>query len=137
MLSLIFGPWVKTEYYFNVGSGFHSNDARGTTITADPKSGDPANRVTPLVRSKGVEVGARTEVVPGLQSALALYRLDFDSELVFIGDAGTTEPSRPSRRYGIEFNNYYKPANWLTIDANLAFAHARFNAFDPAGGSRT
>jgi hypothetical protein len=32
-LSLIFGPWSKTEYFVNWGYGFHSNDARGTTLT--------------------------------------------------------------------------------------------------------
>jgi outer membrane receptor protein involved in Fe transport len=89
--------------------------------------------VVPLVRSKAVEVGARTEIVPGLQSSLSLYRLDFDSELLFVGDAGSTEASRPSRRYGIEFNNYFKPARWLTIDADLAFARARFRDDDVAG----
>jgi hypothetical protein len=133
-LSLIFGPWAKTEYYFNAGSGFHSNDARGTTITVDPKG--PAisqDRVSPLARSKGVEVGVRTEIIPGLQSSLAVYRLVSDSELLFVGDAGSTEASRPSRRVGIEFNNYYKPTKWLTIDADLAFARARFRDVDPAG----
>jgi hypothetical protein len=133
-LSLIFGPWAKTEYYFNVGKGFHSNDARGTTITVDPK--DPtvaADRVPGLVRSNGVEVGARTEIVPGLQSSLSLYRLDFDSELIFAGDAGSTQASRPSRRVGAEFNNYYKATKWLTIDTDLAFARARFRDSDPVG----
>ncbi|WP_089398176.1 TonB-dependent receptor domain-containing protein [Noviherbaspirillum humi] len=132
-LSFIFGPWAKTEYYLNVGTGFHSNDARGATISVDPASGNPVNRVTPLVRSKGMEVGMRSEIIPGLQSTLALYRLDFDSELLFIGDAGTTEASRPSRRYGIEFNNYYKPTSWLTLDADIAFARARFRDADPVG----
>ncbi|RJF92654.1 TonB-dependent receptor [Noviherbaspirillum saxi] len=132
-LSLIFGPWAKTEYYFNIGSGFHSNDARGTTITIDPASGEAADRVPPLVRSKGAELGIRTEIIPGLQSSFSVYQLDFDSELVFVGDAGTTEAGRPSRRLGFEFNNYYKPTDWLTIDADLAFARARFRGFDPTG----
>ncbi len=130
---MVFGPWAKTEYYFNVGSGFHSNDARGTTIGVDPKTGDAANRVLPLVRSKGVEVGARSEIIPGLQSALSVYRLDFASELVFAGDAGTTFAGRPSRRTGFEFSNYYKPLPWLTVDADVSFARARFRDFDPAG----
>jgi hypothetical protein len=133
-LSLIFGPWARTEYYFNIGTGFHSNDARGTTISVDPKAPESAvERVPPLVRSRGIEVGARTEFIRGLQSSLSLYRLDFDSELVFVGDAGNTEPGRPSRRTGVEFNNYYKPVSWLTIDADLAFARARFKDHDPAG----
>ena len=132
-LNLIFGPWAKTEYYVNLGGGFHSNDARGATITVDPKSGDPADKVAPLVRSKGYEVGARTSLVPGLQTSLSIYRLDFDSELIFAGDAGTTQAGRPSTRTGFEFANYYKLQDWLTVDADIAFARARFRDADPVG----
>jgi len=132
-LSLVFGPFEKTEFYVNAGTGFHSNDARGTTIRVDPKSGDPVDPVTPLVRSKGYEVGARTSFLPGLQTSLALYRLDLDSELLFIGDAGGTEATRPSRRTGFELANYYKLNDWLTVDADIAFARARFKDDAPEG----
>ena len=132
-IALVFGPWARTEYYLNAGEGFHSNDARGTTITVDPKSGDPAEPVPGLVRSKGLEFGARSEIIPGLQSSLSVYVLDFDSELTFSGDAGSTEAGRPSRRTGIEFSNYFKPTDWLTIDADLAYARARFRDSDPIG----
>ena len=132
-LALIFGPWSRTEFYVNAGGGFHSNDARGATIAIDPKTGDPADRVTPLVRSKGYELGMRTEPLPGLQTSLALYRLDFDSELLFVGDAGTTEAGRPSRRIGFELANYYRLSDWLTVDADIAYARARFRDSDAAG----
>ena len=134
-LSLIFGPWAKTEYYFNIGSGFHSNDARGTTISFDPKNPTiSATREQPIVGSNGFEIGARTEIIPGLQSSLTLYRLDFDSELLFAGDAGSTaDTGRASRREGFEFSNYYKPVSWMTIDADVAYARARFRNFDPVG----
>ena len=120
-----------TEFYVNAGGGFHSNDARGTTLTVDPKSGDPAAKVSPLVRSRGYELGVRTSVVPGLQTSLSVYQLDFDSELTFAGDAGTTQAGRPSRRTGFELANYYKLSDWLTVDADLAFARARFRDNDP------
>ncbi len=132
-LSFVFGPWAKTEFYVNAGSGFHSNDARGTTIRVDPKTGDAVDRVTPLVRSKGAEVGLRGNWLPGLQTSLSVYQLDFASELLFVGDAGTTEASRPSRRRGFELANYYKLSNWLTVDADVAFARARFRDADPVG----
>ena len=132
-LGLVFGPFGRTEYYLNAGGGFHSNDARGTTISVDPASGEPATRVTPLARSKGVEIGMRTEPLPGLQSSLAIFMLDLDSELLFIGDAGATEASRPSRRVGFELTNYYRPNRWLTLDADLAFASARFRDDAPEG----
>ena len=132
-LNLIFGPWAKTEFYVNLGSGFHSNDARGTVITLDPKTGSAVDPVTPLPRAKGFELGLRTSLLPGLQTALSLYRLDMASELVFVGDAGTTEAGRPSRRVGFELANYFKLSDWLTIDADLAFAQARFKDNAPEG----
>jgi outer membrane receptor protein involved in Fe transport len=133
-VSLIFGPWAKTEYFVNFGSGFHSNDARGTVITVDPNPpNEPVDPVDPLVRTKGFEVGVRTQIIPNLESSLALWVLEQDSELLFIGDAGTTEASRPSKRRGIEWLNYYRPLPWLLIDAEIAFTHARFDDDDPAG----
>ncbi|MBH1983881.1 MAG: TonB-dependent receptor [Burkholderiales bacterium] len=132
-LSVIAGPWRETEAYINIGNGFHSNDARGTTITLDPKTGEAADKVTPLVRSRALEVGLRSAAIAGLQTSLSLYRLDFDSELLFIGDAGATEAGRPSRRYGIEFSSYYKAASWLSLDLDLAYARARSRGSDPAG----
>jgi len=132
-LSLIFGPWEKTEYFVNAGYGFHSNDARGTTARVTAKTRDPLDAVTPLVRSKGGELGVRTEIVPGLQSSLSLWQLSLDSELVFVGDAGETEASRASRRRGIEWNNHYRANAWLLLDADLALSRARFTDRDPAG----
>ena len=126
-LNFIFGPWANTEFYINFGSGFHSNDARGTVINIDPKTRDTVDRVTPLSRSKGFELGMHTLPLPGLQTSLSLYQLVFDSELIFVGDAGTTEVGRPSKRVGFELANYHKVNDWLTIDADLAFAQARFS----------
>ena len=130
-LSAIFGPWAKSELFANFGLGFHSNDARGVTITVDPKSGQPVSKVTPLVQTRGGEVGVRTEILPDMQSSLALWRLDIDSELVFTGDAGNTEPSRASRRYGVEWNTQWHPIRWLVCDLVLAWSHARFTTPDP------
>lgn len=131
--SFIFGPWYKTEYFVNAGYGFHSNDARGVTIRIDPKSGEPVDAATPLVRSKGAEVGLRTEAIPDVQSSLALWYLKLDSELEFVGDAGTTEPGRPSRRYGVEWNNRWRPLPWLFADLDVAWNHARFEGDAPEG----
>jgi hypothetical protein len=132
-LNVALGPWKDTEVYANIGNGFHSNDARGTVTTVDPKTGDAAQPVPGLVRSQGMELGLRTEAVRGMQTALSIYRLDFDSELVFAGDAGTTEAGRPSRRTGIEFSHYYKANKWLSVDVDAAFARARYRDVDPVG----
>jgi hypothetical protein len=130
--SVTLGPWKGTELYVNAGTGFHSNDARGTTISRDP-DGNRVDPVTPLVRAKGAEVGVRTVAIPHVQSTVSIWTLRLDSELVFSGDQGTTIPSRPSARNGVEWTNYFRPMRWLVLDGDLSWSRARFTAFDPVG----
>ena len=130
---VVLGPFHGTEFYGNAGTGFHSNDARGATISVDSASGAPADRVTPLARATGAEFGVRTVAIPHLQSSLSVWSLGLASELVFVGDAGTTEAGRPSRRDGVEFANYYHPVQWLTIDADVSRSRSRFTDANPAG----
>lgn len=129
---LTLGPWKATEFYVNAGMGYHSNDARGTTISRGA-DGSPADRVTPLVRAKGGEVGVRTVALRHLQSTLSVWMLRLDSELVFSGDGGTTEASRPSERRGVEWANYYSPVAGLVFDADVSWSRARFTDIDPSG----
>ena len=75
----------------------------------------------------------RTSAIADLQSSLTLWTLHIQSELTWEGDAGTTAPSGPTDRIGIEFANFYTPTPWLTLDADFAWSHARFTQFDPAG----
>ncbi|WP_407160632.1 TonB-dependent receptor [Bradyrhizobium sp. STM 3557] len=128
---MVLGPFDKTEFFLGAGYGMHSNDARGATTTDDPNN--PGNRLDSsplLVRTKGAEVGVRTRTIPGLDSSLSFFMLNQDSEILFSGDAGDTETSRPSRRYGFELTNHYRPAPWIDLDADLAMTHARFTGFD-------
>lgn len=144
-LGMVFGPWAETEFYLNGGLGFHSNDARGVNTKVDPKDGlqcktnadgeeECIEKALPLARTYGAEIGMRSNWVKGLNSTLAIWWLDIDSELVFVGDAGTTSAGHPSRRYGIESANFYSPTEWLTFDADLSFSKARFQG-NPAEGS--
>lgn len=129
--SLILGPWKNVEYYINYAYGFHSNDARGVTtkLNVDPRDANylqPLDSVSPLVRTVNKELGLRAHLIDNLTTTLALWRLDSDSELLFIGDAGTTEPSRPSKRQGIELSNFYQLNDWVMIDIDAAWSKARF-----------
>jgi len=131
--SLILGPWQKTEFFFNAGRGFHSNDARGTTAKTDPKSGQPIETVPGLVSSLGQEMGVKSQIIPDLQTTLAYWRLNFDSELVYVGDAGSTQPGRPSQRTGVEWSNHWTPNSKFLMDVNLAWTTPRYSDADPAG----
>ncbi|MBK7904637.1 MAG: hypothetical protein IPJ97_18255 [Proteobacteria bacterium] len=63
----------------------------------------------------------------------AFWNLDIDSELLFVGDGGITEPSRATRRYGVELGAYWTPFETVILDADYSWSHARFTEYDPAG----
>jgi hypothetical protein len=128
---VVITPSARAELYASGGFGFHSNDARGTTITIDPVTGDPAERVDPLVRSRGMEVGVRVTPLRGWRSTLALWTLRLDSELLFIGDGGATEASAASRRRGITVANFYRVNRHLALDADVSLSKARFAGVAP------
>jgi outer membrane receptor protein involved in Fe transport len=128
---VVLGPFAKTELFFNAGEGFHSNDARGVTITESPIDGSALQASPFLVKTRGAEVGLRSKLIPKLESSVSLFVLDSASEILFSGDAGDTEASRPSRRYGIEWTNDYRPLSWLDLEGDIAVTHARFRGDDP------
>lgn len=114
------------ETYFNLGQGFHSNDARGATIAIDPVSGEPAEPVDLLSRSQGAEVGVKLFDKESYNLSASLWYLQLDSELLFVGDAGNTEASRASERSGIEVAGYFWFAEGWSIDTELAWTRSRF-----------
>ncbi len=136
--SLIFGPWANTEFYAQGGFSFHSNDGRGATQQVEPVSPDnpyPGTlvaKIPPLVQTKGAEFGVRTTAVPHLQSTLSLWYLHSNSELQQDGDTGGTSASaQSSNRYGIEWANYYTPAEHWAFDFDVADSRAQFTQMDP------
>jgi hypothetical protein len=127
--SLVFGPFHDTEFYISGGIGFHSNDVRAGSnsdtglITRPPF----------LVKSRGSEIGVRTNIIPHLTAAVTLFQIDFDSELIYDADAGQTVGGRPSHRTGVEFTGQYRPFNWLELSANVAMTKARYTDPSPPG----
>jgi outer membrane receptor protein involved in Fe transport len=116
-----YAPASWLELYANWGRGFHSNDVRGTV--------HPEAAVPLLVRGSGQEVGARLQ--HGRLSATATYwRLDVGSELRFVGDSNSVEPTGASRRHGYEFAGFWRPTVWLAFDGNYTVSHARYDNGD-------
>ncbi len=123
----------RLEGYLNWGRGFHSNDVRGATITVDPGSGEPADPVPVLVDSEGSEIGLRFELGREFNATLAVFQLDLDSELVYVGDAGSTEPNDATRRTGFEAAAFWQASDWLAVNAAYTFTDAEFTV-DQGGG---
>lgn len=116
----------KLDFYANIGQSFHSNDARGATQTIDPVSHEKVKPADLLVKAQGAEVGLRFFETDHLSISTALWLLDLDSELLFVGDAGNTEANRASRRYGLEFTAYYWLSDYLNLDFEASWTDARF-----------
>lgn len=125
-VSAAFGPWKGTELYANWGLGFHSNSGLGVTLRVDPVTGEPAAAAPPFARAHGVEVGVRTVALRGLQTTATVWYLGFDSELLYVGDSGSTEAGPASRRRGIEITNYVYPNSWVALDLDVSLSRARF-----------
>jgi outer membrane receptor protein involved in Fe transport len=113
------------ELFANYGESYHSNDARGATTRIDPATGTPTDPVPLLVRARGQELGARIEM-GAISATLAAYHLTLASELVFVGDAGTTEPNAASRRFGAEATLFWRIGVTWVLDAQGALTNARF-----------
>ncbi len=96
--------------YLRTGMGFHSNDARVVT----QQSGEDI-----LPRAFGVDLGFSTKLSDRLFVHAALWRLDLDEELVYVGDEGIVEPSGKTHRSGIDLSVRYEILPWLFLDGDL------------------
>lgn len=122
------------QWDISIGQGMHSNDARGATISTDPVNGEPANPVPLWVRSEGAELGWRYLQPERWQISIAVWALQLDSELVYVGDAGGTEANRASRRTGAELAWYYWINPAWTLDLELATSRSRYRSLSQDEG---
>ena len=120
-VNFIFTPFGDTDFakassfFVNFGTGFHSNDAR--VIVQDNKKEIP--------RYTGGELGLRSRLWEKMELSMAYWRAHLESELVFVGDAGTFEPSGKSQRQGVESEIRYDISPWLSYDLDLAYTWSR------------
>jgi len=139
-VNVVLTPLPDTDVYLNFGTGFHSNDARNVLL-AKSNPGEAGDINSALAPSMGYELGARTRQFDRLDVAAALWLLDLESELVFVGDAGnqeigaggTFEPAGASRRWGVDFETRYQFTSWLFGDYDLSWADPRFRTGTPGG----
>jgi outer membrane receptor protein involved in Fe transport len=110
--NVVLGPWAETEFFTNFGTGFHSNDARA--VLANPK-------LEALPTATGYEFGARTRIIPRTELFATYWFLHLSSELVFVGDEGSTEAQGPSRREGFEFGAKVRVLDWLTFTGDFTY----------------
>ena len=116
--NLILGPWFQTEFFANYGEGYHSNDARSAVAPAS----------SPLARARTYELGARSKPwgPEGMELIATLWAIDLRSELVFVGDEGTTEIRGPTRRRGVEVAARGQIWGPIYINGSLTWSKSEF-----------
>jgi outer membrane receptor protein involved in Fe transport len=116
--NLILGPWLRTELFANYGEGYHSNDARSAVTPGS----------SPLARAKTYEVGMRSKPwgPDGIEFITTLWAINLKSELVFVGDEGTTETRGATRRRGIEAAARGQVWGPVYINGSVTWSHAEF-----------
>jgi len=121
-VNLILGPWAGTEVFANYGEGYHSNDARSAV----------APGASPLARARSYEVGVRSKPfgADGSELIATLWQLDLKSELVFVGDEGTTEIRGASRRRGVEVAARGQVWGPLYFNGSVTWTNAEFRNGD-------
>ena len=125
-LNLAFDASARTTLFANAGTGFHSNDGRDVVLAG------ASDRVVP--RAVSGEIGTRHTWSRG-SAAVAFWALDLESELVYVGDEGVTEPSGRTRRIGADVELRARVLPWLWADADVNLARGRF-LDEPRGANR-
>jgi len=116
----------QVSFFFNSGLGFHSNDARAAVATKGKGA---------LARAYGAEAGVRMKPHPRARLSADVWYLRLTSEQVWSGDAGGTEASDPTRRFGLDIEGSIAATPWLSLDANLTFARSTLVANQGNGGA--
>ncbi|HLP53483.1 MAG TPA: TonB-dependent receptor [Fluviicola sp.] len=109
-VNFIYSPSSRYQFFMNYGHGFHSNDARSTVQ-------QPGMNQLPL--SVGGEVGTLLHLGRTVVISAALWTLNLENELVYVGDAGTTENKGSSRRTGIDASVRWQIFTSLIADADF------------------
>jgi outer membrane receptor protein involved in Fe transport len=157
-LNLVWSPLDFMDVYLNSGTGFHSNDARDVVIAARineiikagedqglspseieqelvDRNMDPSHAdIKTLPRAAGGELGVRFTLGNRVLISAAGWYLHLEEELVYVGDAGTTEISGESRRIGADIEMRIQIADWIWGDLDLNFADGRYPG-EPEGAN--
>jgi hypothetical protein len=102
--------------FVKTGIGFHSNDARSVVINQTQNS---------VPRAYGMDAGAEFKPVSNLFLHVALWGLHSESELIFVGDAGTVETGTATQRLGIDVSMRYQITKQLFADIDFNLCRPR------------
>jgi TonB-dependent Receptor Plug Domain/CarboxypepD_reg-like domain len=115
-LNFIYTQNNNWQVYLKSGLGFHSNDTRVVV----------ANQGKEIVPTAfGSDLGTIFKPFPRLVVNSALWYLQLQEELVYVGDAATVEISGRTKRLGADLGIRYQLSDYLFLDVDATYTYAR------------
>jgi outer membrane cobalamin receptor len=120
----IVSPKIQAQYTLNKavtlfaksGIGFHSNDARVSSIIG-------AQNILP--KAIGTDIGATLKPIKNLLINISAWHLYLQNELVYVGDEAIVEPSGKTQRTGIDVSAHYQINKHIILDAAINMANPK------------
>ncbi|MBF2707678.1 TonB-dependent receptor [Flavobacterium soyangense] len=125
-LNFIFTQNNNLQFYLKSGFGFHSNDTRVVVANEgkDPRALlEQAKQILPT--AFGTDLGIIAKPFPKLILNGALWILNLQEELVYVGDAATVEISGRTKRMGADFGLRYQFTDYFFFDTDVNYTYAR------------
>lgn len=115
-LNFIYTQNNNWQVYLKSGLGFHSNDTRVVV----------ANQGKEIVPTAfGSDLGTIFKPIPRLVINSALWYLQLQEELVYVGDAATVVISGKTKRFGADLGIRYQLSDYLFLDGDATYTYAR------------
>ncbi len=115
-LNFIYSQNNNGQVYLKSGFGFHSNDTRVVVANQGKEI---------LPTAFGSDLGTVFKPFQRLVINSALWYLQLQEELVYVGDAATVEISGRTKRMGIDFGFRYQVNDYLFLDSDANYTYAR------------
>ncbi len=96
--------------YVKSGYGFHSNDARAVIV---------GHLENTLARAFGNEISLLNQLTKKTWLNLALWTMDLQSELIYVGDEGIVEIAGRTRRVGLDVGIRQQWSDHIYFDADI------------------
>jgi outer membrane receptor protein involved in Fe transport len=116
-LNLYYDLNSTCELYLKSGYGFHSNDARSVVINKTEHS---------VPTALGYEVGSTFKLGERIILNAAVWGIDLQNQLVYVGDDATVEITGATRRLGADLALRLQLLKLIFIDGDLNYNHGRY-----------
>jgi outer membrane receptor protein involved in Fe transport len=116
-LNLYYDASANVQLFAHAGYGFHSNDARSVVLKTSFNN---------LPTAFGYELGSTFKPGKKMIVNAALWGLDLQNELVYVGDEAIVKITGATRRLGTDLSVRYQLNDKLFVDADLNYNYGRY-----------